>query len=353
MTDLEARPAPITTDAAAPVPPGRRLLADAVDLALEGTVVLSFSRLGYQWRERIFGWTDLTERPMHGRVAVVTGATSGLGLAAATRLASLGASVRVVGRDLARTEQARERIVAATGNADVEIGVADLARLDDVRRFAEQLRSTHDRLDVLVNNAGALVHDHELTVDGLELTAQTHVVAPFLLTHELLGLLSRTPGARVVTVSSGGMYTQRLDLDRLERESTTSEQPDFDGVGAYALAKRAQVVLNGEWADRRADTGITFHAMHPGWVDTPGVRSSLPQFAKVMGPWLRTPFQGADTMVWLATARPPLEVNGRFWLDRHRRWPVKLPWTRTSPVDADRLWHWVARRAGVDPTSNG
>jgi hypothetical protein len=73
----------------------------------------------------------------------------------------------------------------------------------------------------------------------------------------------------------------------------------------------------------------------------------------VMGPWLRTPFQGADTMVWLATARPPLEVNGRFWLDRHRRWPVKLPWTRTSPDDADRLWRWVADRAGVAPTAPG
>lgn len=339
-----------------PRPPAslaRRLVAQTVDSALEGTVALSFSRLGYEWRDRLFGWTDLTERPLHGKVAVVTGATSGLGLAAATRLASLGASVRVVGRDIGRTEQARARIVADTGNEDVEIGVADLSRLDDVRRYAEQFRSYHDRLDMLVNNAGALVREHELTVDGIELTAQTHVVAPFLLTHELLGLLGRTPGSRVVTVSSGGMYTQRLDLARLDRESSPTlstsagAHPDFDGVSAYALAKRAQVVLNGEWAERAATTGVTFHAMHPGWVDTPGVQTSLPDFARVMGPWLRTPFQGADTMVWLATAREPLEVNGRFWLDRHQRWPVKLPWTRTSAGDADRLWQWVADRAGV------
>ena len=336
----------------ASIAPGRQLLAQAVDLALEGTVVLSFSRLGYQWRDRLFGWSDLTERPLHGKVAVVTGATSGLGFAAATRLASLGASVRLVGRDLERTERARDRIVADTGNAHVEVGVADLARLDDVRRYAEQLRTTHDRLDVLINNAGALVRDHELTVDGIELTAQTHVVAPFLLTHELLGLLGRTPGARVITVSSGGMYTQRLDLDRLDRESTAGSHPDFDGVASYALAKRSQVVLNGRWAERAADTGITFHAMHPGWVDTPGVQTSLPDFARVMGPWLRTPFQGADTMVWLAAARAPLEVNGRFWLDRHQRWPVKVPWTRTAPDDADRLWRWVERRAGIDPAQS-
>jgi NAD(P)-dependent dehydrogenase (short-subunit alcohol dehydrogenase family) len=283
---------------------------------------------------------------MRGKVAIVTGATSGLGLAAATRLASLGASVRLLGRDAGRTEHARRRIAAETGNDDIEIGVADLARLDDVRRFADQILATHERLDVLIHNAGALVHQHELTTDGMELTAQTHVVAPFVLTHELLGLLGRTPGSRVVTVSSGGMYTQRLDLERLDRESGVGPHPDFDGVKAYALAKRAQVVLNHSWAGRAEATGVTFHAMHPGWVDTPGVQTALPDFARRVGPWLRTPFQGADTMVWLAAAREPLEVNGRFWLDRRQRWPSKLPWTRTSAAAADQLWSWVAHRAG-------
>ena len=88
--------------------------------------------------------------------------------------------------------------------------------------------------------------------------------------------------------------------------------------------------------------------MHPGWVDTPGIHESLPDFARLMGPLLRTPEQGADTMVWLATAREPLSGNGQFWLDRHRRWTSKLPWTRTSAADADHLWELVSRRAGVD-----
>jgi NAD(P)-dependent dehydrogenase (short-subunit alcohol dehydrogenase family) len=217
---------------------GRRLLADAVDLALEGTVVLSFSRLGYQWRDRLFGWTDLTERPLHGKVAVVTGATSGLGLAAATRLASLGASVRVVGRDLGRTERARERIVADTGNSDVEIGVADLARLDDVRRYAEQLRSTHDRLDVLVNNAGALVRNHELTVDGIELTAQTHgraVPADPRAARAAEPDAWGTGGHRVI-----GGRMQRLDLARLDNESTAG-CTWTRRRGRMRQAKRAQV----------------------------------------------------------------------------------------------------------------
>jgi len=336
----------------------RRIVAQGVDTALEATVALSFSRLGYQWRDRLYGWSDLTERPMHGRVAIVTGSTSGLGLAAATRLASLGASVRLLGRDISRTERAREQIEAATANPDVEIGVADLSSLDDVRRYADQFLSYHDRLDVLINNAGALVRRHELTGDGIELTAQAHVVAPFLLTHELLPLLGATPGARVVTVSSGGMYTERLDVDRLELDSSAKStgsanadrNADFDGVKTYARAKRAQVVLNEMWAERAAATGITFHAMHPGWVDTPGVQTSLPDFYRVMGPWLRSPFQGADTMVWLATAREPLAVNGRFWLDRHQRWPTKLPWTRTPPDEAERLWRWVRDRSGIGAT---
>jgi len=320
----------------------RTLVAEAVDHALEATVALSFSRVGYQVRDHLFGWSDLTERPMTGKVALVTGATSGLGLAAATRLASLGASVRLLGRDAGRTDAARERIVAETGNADVEIGLADLGDLDQVRRYAAQLRGTHDRLDVLINNAGALVRDHRVTTDGMELTVQSHVVAPFVLTDELTPLLARTPGARVITVSSGGMYTERLDVDRLEMGPE-----DFDGVKAYARAKRAQVVLNGQWAVRARSTGITFHAMHPGWVDTPGVQTSLPDFYRVMGPWLRTPEQGADTMVWLATAREPLATNGRFWLDRHLRWTSKLPWTRPTTAEADRLWRWVSDRAGT------
>ena len=144
----------------------------------------------------------------------------------------------------------------------------------------------------------------ELTVDGIELTAQTHVVAPFLLTAELLPLLGRHPGARVVTVSSGGMYTA-APRPRPPRRSAAD---DFDGVAAYARAKRAQVVLNrrvGRSGPR--PSGVTFHAMHPGWVDTPGVQTALPDFARLMGPLLRTPDQGADTMVWLATAREPLE----------------------------------------------
>jgi dehydrogenase/reductase SDR family member 12 len=138
------------------------------------------------------------------------------------------------------------------------------------------------------------------------------------------------------------MYTTGLDIDAL------SPDPDgFDGVAAYAQTKRAQVVLSQEWARRTAGSSVTFHAAHPGWADTPGLQSSLPRFHRLMGPLLRTPEQGADTIVWLATSPRALESNGRFWHDRRQRSTVRLPWTAARPGAADRLWQWCAAHAGI------
>jgi NAD(P)-dependent dehydrogenase (short-subunit alcohol dehydrogenase family) len=318
---------------------GARRLADA---ALEATVVGSFSRIGFTARRALFDWDAEPVVDMSGRVALVTGATGGLGLAAATALAQRNADVWIVGRDLQRTEAARRAIAAVAPDSNVTTAVADLAVLDDARNLADRVRRSVSRLDVLIHNAGVLTHDLRYTADGLELTAQVHVVAPFLLTTALLPILQATPDTRVITVSSGGMYTQRLDLDAL----ATPAIP-FNGVRAYANAKRAQVVLNELWSKHRAASGVVFHAMHPGWVDTPGVRESLPRFRALMGPLLRTPNQGADTMVWLATNPRALDTNGRFWLDRRPRSVAPLPGTRTSDADAERCWSWCVDRAGV------
>jgi NAD(P)-dependent dehydrogenase (short-subunit alcohol dehydrogenase family) len=318
---------------------GARQLADA---ALEATVVGSFSRIGFAARRALFDWDAEPVVDMSGRVALVTGATGGLGLAAATALAQRNADVWIVGRDPQRIEAARRAIAGVAPDSSVTTAVADLAVLDDVRNLADHVRRSAPRLDVLIHNAGALTHDLRYTADGLEVTAQVHVVAPFLLTTALLPLLQATPDARVITVSSGGMYTQRLDLDALAAPALP-----FNGVRAYANAKRAQVVLNELWSKHGAASGVVFHAMHPGWADTPGVRESLPRFHALMGPLLRTPSQGADTVVWLATDARPLETNGQFWLDRRPRSVAPLPGTRTSDADAQRCWNWCVDRAAV------
>ncbi len=312
------------------------------DIALEATVVGSFSRLGFAARRALFGWDTEPARDLSGRVVVVTGATGGIGFAAAQALAARHADVWIVGRDAARTEHARQQLVAATPGARVSTAVADLRELEDVRRLADTVLHGASRLDVVVHNAGALLHDRQFTSDGLEVTAQVHVVAPFLLTSLLLDRLRATAGSRVITVSSGGMYTRPLHLDDLAKPAIP-----FDGVRAYANAKRAQVVLNELWARRPEAGGVTFHAMHPGWADTPGIQSALPRFHSLMRPLLRTPAQGADTITWLASAPEALESNGGFWLDHRRRLTNPLPWTRTPNRTGQRLWEWCAEHAAL------
>jgi NAD(P)-dependent dehydrogenase (short-subunit alcohol dehydrogenase family) len=319
----------------------------AADAVLEATVVLSFSRIGYLARRRLFGWHEPAAGSMAGRVVVVTGATGGLGAAIATAVARLGATVWLLGRDGDRTALLAQRIRADLPGADLHVAVADLTRLSDVRQVADTLVADTERLDVLVHNAGALMSRYELTVDGLEVTTQTHVVAPFLLTSLLLPRLRATPGAQVITVSSGGMYTRRLDVGALVPEPAT-----FNGVAAYAQTKRAQVVLAQEWASRAGASGVSFQVTHPGWVDTPGLRGSLPGFGRLAGPMLRSPEQGADTVVWLASSHPA-QPSGEFWHDRRPRSTIRLPRTATPDGEAGRLWEWTAACAGVPAIQAG
>ena len=337
---LSAPPAPPASS-----PPLGALVSRIADEALEATVVGSFSSIGPEVRSRLAGWTD--PPPMDGKVVLVTGATSGLGLATAVGVARLGATVRFLARNGERAERARTTIAEAAPGSDVDFLLADMSRLDDVHAVADAFASGHDRLDVLVHNAGALTRRYTVTDDGTEVTVATQLVAPFLLSGLLLDRLRAAVPSRVIQVSSGGMYTQRFDLGSLEMGPE-----DYDGTVAYAKVKRAQLVLMHEWVRRLDGAGVVFHAMHPGWADTPGIRSGLPGFAKVMGPVLRTPEQGADTAVWLAAAPEAALTDGLFWLDRRPRWEHKVPWTRLDEaafVQAGTdLWEWCAKRSGWD-----
>jgi dehydrogenase/reductase SDR family member 12 len=319
--------------------------ARTVDLVLEATVVPSFSRVGYLARRRLYDWDEPAASSMAGRVAVVTGATGGLGELIGTALARLGATVWLLGRNQDRTALLAERMRAEAPNADLRVAVADLARLSDVHAVADTLLAGTERLDVLVHNAGVLMSRHEQTVDGLETTSQVQLVAPFLLTSLLAPRLRETPGSRVITVSSGGMYTQRLDVERL-----TPDPASFNGVTAYARTKRAQVVITQEWSRRTRDSGVSFHVTHPGWVDTPGLRASLPRFTRLMRPLLRSPQEGADTIVWLASNPAGAQGSGEFWHDRRPRSTVRLPWTATPEGEADRLWEWTAAHSRAAST---
>jgi NAD(P)-dependent dehydrogenase (short-subunit alcohol dehydrogenase family) len=308
--------------------------AEAVDAALEASVVGSFSRIGLWVRSRLLPeFTAGIPATLEGQTVVITGATSGIGLATATALGRLGAAVHFLARDPARAAGARRQIAAASGSQQVSYGLADLDDPGSVRAFADDYLSTHGRLDVLIHNAGAIHSRYQANGAGTELTAAGQVIAPFLLTTVLLPALLAAHRSRVITVSSAGMYTQRLDPAILQMPAS-----GYRGVTAYAQAKRAQVALSREWARRFAGTGVAFHAMHPGWVNTPGIAAALPRFHAVMRPLLRAPGQGADTIVWLATTDPARLGSGGFWHDRRPRTEYRLPWTREPSPSARILW---------------
>ena len=313
--------------------------AQAVDAALEACVVPGFSRIGLAVRARLLPEFTAGEPPaIGGKTVIITGATSGIGYAAAVALARRGAAVHFLARDHDRAEQARRGIAAASGSTRISYGLADLEDLDAVRDFARQFNATHDRLDVLIHNAGAIHPQFRTDAAGTELTVLGQVVAPFLLTRLLMPALLAAAPSRVITVSSGGMYTQRLDPAALQLPESR-----YRGVTAYAKAKRAQVALSREWARRTAGTGVAFHATHPGWVNTPGVADALPGFYRATRPILLTPQQGADTIVWLATMPPDRLGSGRFWHDRRPRPEYPLPWTRgRDPGAARDLWDHLA-----------
>lgn len=309
-------------------------LRSAADAVLDALIVPSFTKIGPAVRSRMFDWE---EPDVSGRTIAITGPTSGLGQAAAERLATGGANLVLLARNPTKLDALAKRL-NAMGSGTVESIVVDLGDRVAVREAGDKLGAL-DSLDALVNNGGALMNTRTETADGLELTFATHVVAPFILTERAIPALERGNDPRVITVSSGGMYGNPISLRDLQ---TTK---NYSGTLAYSRAKRAQVDLTGEWSLRLAPKGITVHAMHPGWSATPGVSDALPGFEKIIGPLLRTPEQGADTIVWLTSA-PESEIGtDGFWLDRRRRPEAYLPNTRTTSARVAALWDAVAEFA--------
>ena len=289
---------------------------------LDATILFSFDRSGFRRHAAAFRPADL-EVDLAGRTCLVTGANSGIGRECALALAQRGATVWMLCRDAARGRAAVRDVRRLARSRSVHLALLDVSDLGAVRRFAGEL--TAGRVDVLVHNAGVLPDERRESADGHESTFATHVLGPWLLTRLLLPRLRRSPDARVIFVSSGGMYTQKLSL----ADWGWRHRP-YDGVVAYAQTKRMQVVLAEELAKEFRNESITVSSMHPGWADTPAVRTSLPRFWKTMQGRLRSPVEGADTAIWLAASPAAGGRTGLFWFDRRPRPTHLLPWTRES-----------------------
>jgi NAD(P)-dependent dehydrogenase (short-subunit alcohol dehydrogenase family) len=267
---------------------------------------------------------------------ILTGATRGIGRAAAIELAQRGADVAVVGRE---PERVRETAREAGGAHE---HVADLASLGEVRRLAAELLERHPRIDVLANNAGALFTSRHVTPDGFEQTFALNHLAPFLLTNLLRDRLKDSAPARVVIVSSHAHTGGRMDFDDLQGERS------YSGARAYNQSKLANVLFSHELARRLAGTGVTANALHPGVVRT-GFGAEDPAgtqrlFVPLLRPFMKSPARGAATSIHVASAPELAEVTGRYFV---RRTP-----TRSSPRSYDqavagRLWQISAEPVGL------
>jgi len=271
---------------------------------------------------------------MAGRVCAITGASSGLGLETALALAGQGATVALLCRSVERGERARAQIAAATGNADLHVVACDHANLDSVRAAAAELLTRFDALHVLVHNAGLMIMQRRITVDGLEETFQVNHLSAFLLTSLLRERLVASAPARVVTVSSFGHRGTSLDFGDLQSERC------YDGFAVYCRSKLANVLFTYELDRRLRGTGVTANTLHPGFVRT--------GFGHGSGPFMRalvllsqlpplgvSARRGARTQVWLASAPEVEGVSGKYF---HGRLARRSSRTSYDPDAQRRLW---------------
>lgn len=278
---------------------------------------------------------------MDGKVCLVTGATNGIGKAAALELAKMGATVVVAGRNPEKTERVVNELREQSRNENVNKAIADLSSMEDVRELAAQFRERYDRLDVLVNNAGMIYPDRRTTEDGYEMTFALNHLSNFLLTNLLLDMLQASAPSRMIVVSSGAHEMTGMNFDDIQMEN------GYNGWTAYGQSKLANVMFAYALARRLEGTGVTANAMHPGLVST-GFGREMGVLFKLLAPLLKifakSPEKGADTLVYLASSPKVEGVTGKYFQDREPK--------RTSAASYDedaqeRLWEISAAMVGL------
>jgi len=278
---------------------------------------------------------------VEGKLCVITGANSGIGKETALGLARNKSELVMVVRNQERGNKAREDIVAKSGNSSIDLMVCDLSSMEAVRRFVQEFKAKYDRLDVLINNAGAVFYKRQVTPEGFERTLAVDYLAPFLLTNELLPLLKSSAPSRVIDVSSGLYKSGKIDLEDLQGEK-------YAGMKAYANAKLMILTFTYELAERVRSDGVTVNAVLPGFVATNLGKNSGSRFQAMMFGLMR-PFQtsahrAAETLIYLASSPAVAETTGQYFYRCH-------PVTPSSAAQDDRsallLWQRSAALAGL------
>ncbi|MCY3796693.1 MAG: SDR family oxidoreductase [Chloroflexi bacterium] len=283
---------------------------------------------------------------MNGKRVLITGATNGIGAQAALELAKMGADVVIVGRDANKTRKVRNDLQAQSGNSTIDILVADLSSMDEIRRIAAEFREKYDRLDVLLNNAGAVFSDYQKSADGYEMTFALNHISYFLLTHLLLDILIQTSQeqgeARIVNVSSSAHTNATLRLDSLRNER------GYSFMNSYGASKLMNVQFTYELARRLADTTVAVNAVHPGLVatgfghNTGGLWSNLIKIAQKL--FAISPQKGAETLVYLAASPEVTGISGKYWNEKQQKRSSDNSYDREQQK---RLWEFSAEATGV------
>jgi NAD(P)-dependent dehydrogenase (short-subunit alcohol dehydrogenase family) len=254
---------------------------------------------------------------MMGKVCIVTGSNSGIGKETALALTGMGATIVMAVRDLQRGEDARAEIIKRTGKDTIELMICDLSSIKSIRQFVEEFSAKHERLDVLINNAGAACHERQVTENGFERSLAVNYLGPFLLTRELLPLLERSAPSRIINLSSGLHARGKIDFDDIQSER------NYKGMRVYETTKLMILMYTYELARRLEGTGVTANVVLPGFVATNlganmgGLRNKI--MFKLVRPFQISPQKGAETSVYVASS-PELEgVTGRCFAKSQER----------------------------------
>ncbi len=279
---------------------------------------------------------------MQGKICLVTGATSGVGLVTAQALAQQGATVAVGARDPERGANTVDRIKQATGNTAVQWVLADLSVQAQVRQLATEVQRRFSRLDLLINNAGAIFNTRSLSADGIEMTFALNHLGYFMLTHLLLGALKASSAARIINVASNAHWRGRIDFDDIQGER------HYSGWRAYCQSKLANIIFTYELARRLAGSSVIVNTLHPGFVATGfglNNRGWFGSFMKVAQLAALSPAEGAETMIYLATSPQVTAVSGQYFVKKRS---VKSSKASCDQISAQRLWQLSAALTGSD-----
>jgi len=269
---------------------------------------------------------------LNGKTAIVTGGTNGIGFITARELAQMGAQVVIISRSQEKCQSAIEQIKKTTGNNNIESIAADLSIMANVRQAAYEFKKRHTRLEILVNNAGAIFFTRQVSADGFEMTFALNHLNYFLLTYLLLDTLKASAPSRIINVSSDAHQQAKINFDDLMNERK------YSGFGAYSVSKLANIMFTYQLSEKLSGTQVTSNALHPGFVASGFAKNNGPLFnfgMAITGLFARKPEKGAETSVYLA-ASPEVEgVTGKYFSDSRELISSKASYNKK---DQDKLW---------------